>query len=159
MNIYICKYCTRKTSNIGANARHEKHCQDNPDRIKAVRSPNAGVKKGNIPWNKGKNIELTDYQQSIRRCDEDVFVEKSTYARHRLKKRIIDQKMIPYICDCCGIGPLWNGKPMPLILDHINGINNDNRLENLRFVCSNCDSQLPTYKAKNKNNGSVAESG
>lgn len=84
-----------------------------------------------------------------RRLDEDVFVENSTYARHRIKERIIKQKMIPYECNCCGIGPEWNKKPMPLILDHINGINNDNRLENLRFVCSNCDSQLDTYKSRN----------
>ena len=48
----------------------------------------------------------------------------------------------------------WCGKPMPLILDHINGINNDNRLENLRFVCSNCDSQLDTYKSRNKGGAS-----
>jgi len=53
-------------------------------------------------------------------------------------------------CECCKIGPEWMGKPMPLILDHINGVNNDNRLENLRFVCSNCDTQLETYKSKNR---------
>ena len=87
-----------------------------------------------------------------RRLDEDVFVENSTYARHRLKQRIIKQNMIPYVCVCCGTGPEWMGKPMPLILDHINGVNNDNRLENLRFVCSNCDSQLPTYKSRNTKN-------
>lgn len=85
----------------------------------------------------------------VRRLDEDVFVENSTYARHHIKSRIIKQEMVPYKCDCCGIGPEWNGKPMPLILDHINGINNDNRIENLRFVCSNCDSQLDTYKSRN----------
>ena len=39
---------------------------------------------------------------------------------------------------------------MDLVLDHINGVNNDNRLENLRFLCNNCDSQLPTFKARNK---------
>lgn len=39
---------------------------------------------------------------------------------------------------------------MSLILDHINGINNDNRLENLRIVCPNCDATLDTYKSKNK---------
>jgi len=48
---------------------------------------------------------------------------------------------------------------MPLILDHINGVNNDNRLENLRFVCSNCDSQLDTYKSRNRKNRGVAEPG
>jgi hypothetical protein len=41
------------------------------------------------------------------------------------------------------------GKTMPLILDHVNGVNNDNRLENLRFLCSNCDSIQDTYKNRN----------
>ena len=88
-------------------------------------------------------------QYGEKRKNEDVFVENSDYARHHIKKRVIQENMIPYICAECGIGPEWNGKPMPLIMDHINGKNNDNRLENLRFVCSNCDSQLPTYKSKN----------
>ena len=109
-------------------------------------------KKGCTPWNKGKEIGLTEYHASIRKSDAEVFVENSTYPRHKLKHRIIRYEMLEYKCQCCGIGPEWNGKPMPLILDHINGINNDNRLENLRFVCSNCDSQLPTYKSRNIRN-------
>ena len=93
--------------------------------------------------------------------NEQVFVEDSTYPRHRLKERIIKQGLLDYRCSCCGIGPEWRGLPMPLILDHKNGKNNDNRLGNLRFVCSNCDTQLPTYKSKNrvKINGDVPESG
>lgn len=82
--------------------------------------------------------------------DSLVFVENSTFARHLLKKRIIENNLLPYCCAICNLGPEWQGKPMPLILDHINGKNNDNRLENLRFVCSNCDSQLPTYKSRNR---------
>lgn len=105
--------------------------------------------KGSKPWNKGKTGILTEYHASIRRPDEEVFVENSTYARHHIKKRVIQDEKIEYVCGCCGIGPEWNGKPMPLILDHINGISNDHRLENLRFVCSNCDSQLETYKSRN----------
>lgn len=89
-------------------------------------------------------------QYGPRKEDYEVFVENSSFPRHVLKKRIIDQKMIPYVCACCGIGPEWQGKPMTLILDHVNGTNNDNRLSNLRFVCSNCDSQLPTYKSRNR---------
>lgn len=82
--------------------------------------------------------------------NNQVFVENSNYARCHLKTRIIKQNLIPYICAICGIGAIWQDKPMTLILDHINGINNDNRIENLRFVCSNCDCQLPTYKSKNR---------
>ena len=83
------------------------------------------------------------------KTNEEVFVENSTYARHRLKARIIKQQMLPYECAVCGMPPVWNNQPMSLVLDHINGVNNDNRLENLRFVCHNCDSQLPTYKSRN----------
>ena len=89
------------------------------------------------------------------KTNEEVFVENSTYARHNIKRRILKNNLIKYVCDECGIGPIWNGKTMPLILDHINGVNNDNRLSNLRFVCSNCDSQLPTYKNRRGNKRKV----
>lgn len=111
--------------------------------------------KGCTPWNKGK----TGFKSPLKKRDEEVFVANSSYARHHIKSRILDGKLIEYRCACCGIGPEWQGKPMPLILDHINGVNNDNRLENLRFVCSNCDSQLDTYKSRNRKNRGVAEPG
>ena len=101
-------------------------------------------------------------QYGPKKTNEEVFTSNSSYPRHKLKERIIKQGMIDYKCSCCGIEAEWMGKPMPLILDHINGKNNDNRLENLRFVCSNCDSQLPTYKNRRGskgNKGRVPESG
>jgi len=96
---------------------------------------------------------LGKYIKSITLKDEDVFVENSTYARHHIKRRIVQKQLIKYECDECGNKGEWNNKPLPLILDHINGVNNDNRLENLRFVCSNCDSQLPTYKNRRGSKG------
>jgi len=96
---------------------------------------------------------LLNYVESIRLSDEEVFVENSTYARHHIKRRIISKNMIPYECFKCGNTGEWMGKPLPLILDHKNGVNNDNRLENLRFACSNCDSQLPTYKNRRGSKG------
>jgi len=89
-------------------------------------------------------------QYGEKKTNEEVFVADSSYPRHRLKERIIKQKLIKYCCAICELEPYWNNKPMTLVLDHINGSNNDNRLENLRFVCSNCDSQLDTYKSKNR---------
>ena len=43
----------------------------------------------------------------------------------------------------------WNGLPIPLELDHINGRRDDNRLENLRLICPNCHAQTPTYRGRN----------
>lgn len=64
------------------------------------------------------------------------------------KKYLIETR--GYKCEICGLSE-WLGKPITLIIDHINGRAADNRLENLRLVCCNCDAQLPTYKSKNKN--------
>jgi len=85
-----------------------------------------------------------------RKRDSEVFVVNSTHPRHRIVERLRTYNVVEYTCQICGLQPIWNNKPLVLILDHINGVYNDNRVENLRFVCSNCDSQLPTYKSKNK---------
>ena len=72
--------------------------------------------------------------------------------QHASTRRLLMIKMKDHKCEICG-GTEWMGKPIPLIVDHINGHHEDNRLENLRYVCGNCDMQLPTYKNKNRGNG------
>ena len=54
-------------------------------------------------------------------------------------------------CLICKIKNTWNDKPIVFVLDHINGDASNNTRENLRLICPNCDSQLDTYKSKNKN--------
>lgn len=56
-------------------------------------------------------------------------------------------------CAICGIGDQWNGSKLAFILDHVDGDATNNSRQNLRLVCSNCDSQLPTYKARNRGRG------
>lgn len=84
-----------------------------------------------------------------KKLNSEVFIVDSTHPRHRVKERLIKEKLIEYKCQCCFNPGEHNGLPLVLQLDHINGINNDNRLENLRFLCPNCHAQSDTYAAKN----------
>ena len=147
-----CLFCQREIKNAGSLSAHQMSCKNNPNRITHRHSEKAGPPIGTEPWNKGKKVgRLAIWDEKF--PDKDIFVENSTYPRHSLKERILRKGLIKYECFCCGLGPEWLGKPMPLILDHKNGINDDNRLKNLRFVCSNCDTQLPTHKSKNRKSG------
>ena len=79
---------------------------------------------------------------------EKILVEKSNYSRGCLKKRLIANNILQNICASCGIKNIWNGNTLVLQLDHINGIKNDNRIENLRLLCPNCHSQTETFSGK-----------
>jgi 5-methylcytosine-specific restriction endonuclease McrA len=67
-----------------------------------------------------------------------------------LRSLILAHGLLPYKCAVCGRKPRWRGKPLTLTLDHINGLRYDNRLENLRFVCPNCNAQLDTTGGSNR---------
>lgn len=82
-----------------------------------------------------------------RQANSRIFVENGSYSRTHLKSRL---RLIwsTWVCAACGIGEEWNGKALSLQLDHINGVPNDNRLENLRLLCPNCHSQTETFAGK-----------
>lgn len=80
---------------------------------------------------------------------KDILKENCKHQRTVLRRYIIKNNLIPYKCAICGCTE-WQGKTLSLELDHINGINNDNRLENLRFLCPNCHSQTSTYGSRNQ---------
>ncbi len=58
-----------------------------------------------------------------------------------------------HCCAICNIPDNWNNKPLVFVLDHIDGDSSNHSRENLRLICPNCDSQLDTYKFKNKKSG------
>lgn len=86
----------------------------------------------------------------------EIMVERSTYSRSHLKERLYREGLKEPCCELCGQGELWCGRPMGLILDHINGVRDDHRLDNLRIVCPNCAATLDTHCGR-KNQLDTAE--
>lgn len=95
--------------------------------------------KGKIPKNKKTKKEFIETK-----LKEDGVGGQS----HNLKLRLYDYNLKKEECEKCGLSNEWNGELISLHLDHINGINNDNRLSNLRILCPNCHSQTKTYAGK-----------
>jgi len=92
------------------------------------------------------NIDISHLKQDnkIRYTEETVFCKNGTISQHSLVDWYKKGEYTPYKCSICEQEPFWNNKPLIMILDHINGIHRDDRLENLRWVCPNCNYQLET---------------
>lgn len=97
------------------------------------------------------NIDTSHFKpcKNIKRNPENVFIKNSTAAQAVLRRLYFKMNYVEYKCSVCGMLPTWQGKPLTLILDHINGINNDDRIENLRWACPNCNQQFDTTNGKN----------
>lgn len=81
---------------------------------------------------------------------EEIIKENSTFKnRQVLKQRLIEAGLFENKCNCCGIGPEWNGQPLVLQLHHKNGNSSDNRPVNLELLCPNCHSQTSTFGGRN----------
>ena len=113
---------------------------------------NYAVAKGNIKklnldishfkgqgWNKGTHVP--------RRPLKDYLSNKHTIASHKLRLRLLKEKVFEHQCYNCGL-TTWNNKPIPLELEHIDGDNTNNNLNNLTLLCPNCHAQTSTYRRR-----------
>lgn len=83
-----------------------------------------------------------------RKCLDEIMVENSTYSRNHLKERLFAEGLKERRCETCGQDEIWRGRRMALILDHINGVPDDHRAENLQVLCPNCAATLETHCAR-----------
>lgn len=108
-------------------------------------------------WNKGKTKETDKRiaQQSANQEKyqlEEVFCLNSPVTQRVLRGYVERHNILEYKCQFCGCDGYWLNTKIALEIDHINGDNKDNRIENLRYLCPNCHATTDTYRGKNIKN-------
>ena len=93
-------------------------------------------------WNKGEKLPA-------RKLVEAYLKQGSTVSSYRLKNRLLREGILEAVCAIC-TNATWLNRPIPLELDHIDGDNTNNQLDNLRLLCPNCHAFTPTYRSKNR---------
>ena len=135
-------------------------CSKSSNQCKAQRTKNSeGLQKA---YTEGKKSEVFNDEHRLKSINakkeqavKNVLVQNSNRSNSYVRKLLVEELGIDdKVCSICDTRE-WQGKPLQMHLDHIDGINTNNTVSNLRFICPNCHSQTETYCGKNINNGSV----
>ena len=155
--MFKCKTCDKEfSSQRGLNAHQISHKKGQRYSV----SRKSKKQKYYVCLNCGKQQEKTTSSRNkfcSNNCSAE-YVKKETIKRIKNGEVLSIGTMKSYlvntrgVCDECGIGNSYNGKPLTLQIDHINGNSDDNNLDNLRLLCPNCHSQTETYGSKGNGN-------
>jgi hypothetical protein len=92
-------------------------------------------------WNKGR-------KSGPRRPTEDYLNNTLPIQSHKLKQRLLKEKLLDRKCYKCSLTS-WNNQPIPIELEHVDRNSMNNTLSNLIILCPNCHAQTSTYRRKN----------
>lgn len=102
-------------------------------------------------WSKGKTkIDDQRISSNEKYTLEEVFKENSPITQKVLRGYVERHNVVEYKCQTCGCDGHWQNGIISLELDHIDGNNSNNKIENLRYLCPNCHALTETYRGKNK---------
>jgi hypothetical protein len=108
------------------------------------RARNLGVYKKN----QGSKGVKRDIEYKSIDINEILEGKHPQYQSNKLRLRLIKDSIKEAECECCGLSE-WNGLPIPLELNHIDGDRHNHLIKNLEIICPNCHAQTPTYRARN----------
>lgn len=132
------KYCDEKYGKISGRRKKEQICIVCNTKIENRNAIKFCSQECN--WQYKKNITLSKFREG----------KISSESRTILRRILVE--LFGYRCQVCK-NEIWNNKPIPLEIEHIDGHSENNFPENLQLICPNCHAQTDTYKGKNKGNG------
>ena len=141
------KFCSRTC----ANSRVFSESAIEKKREKSLEFWSQFDEQGRKDHNKEKMLkyDFVAHQKKVQEANLKTSWDRPYEEMHHgaLRKRLLHERN--YTCEECGCGNEYNGKPLSLELEHIDGVRHNNKIENLKILCPNCHSQTPTFRGRN----------